>query len=118
MPRFRPGCSRVFGRRFLVRCGAGILLVSGPVGLVAGGPKYVAGASFFNPAVAGRPVHWAHGQVNYYVDLGPLNGSINNQQATAMVVNGFIEPVTKTLPMEYAVELSRLIELNMEGSVG
>jgi hypothetical protein len=61
------------------------LLVSVPVGLVAGGPKYVAGVSFFNPAVAGRPVHWAHGQVNYYVDQGPLNSSINNQQATAMV---------------------------------
>jgi Fe-S cluster assembly protein SufB len=43
---------------------------------------------------------------------------LTEQQATAMVVNGFIEPVTKTLPMEYAVELSRLIELNMEGSVG
>jgi Fe-S cluster assembly protein SufB len=43
---------------------------------------------------------------------------LTEQQATAMVVNGFIEPITKTLPMEYAVELSRLIELNMEGSVG
>jgi hypothetical protein len=30
----------------------------------------------------------------------------------------FIEPIVKTLPMEYAVELSRLIELNMEGAVG
>ena len=35
-----------------------------------------------------------------------------------MIVNGFIEPVTRTLPMEYAVEWSRLIELQMEGSVG
>jgi Fe-S cluster assembly protein SufB len=43
---------------------------------------------------------------------------LSEQQATAMIVNGFIEPITKTLPMEYAVELSRLIELNMEGSVG
>ena len=33
-----------------------------------------------------------------------------------MIVNGFIEPVTRTLPMEYAVEWSRLIELQMEGS--
>ena len=33
-----------------------------------------------------------------------------------MVVNGFIEPITRTLPMEYAVEWSRLIELQMEGS--
>jgi hypothetical protein len=33
-----------------------------------------------------------------------------------MIVNGFIEPITKELPMEYAVELNRLIELQMEGS--
>ena len=43
---------------------------------------------------------------------------LDEKQATAMIVNGFIEPVTKTLPMEYAVELTRLIEMNMEGSVG
>jgi Fe-S cluster assembly protein SufB len=47
-----------------------------------------------------------------------MSRGLTSQQATAMVVNGFIEPVTKTLPMEYAVELSRLIELEMEGSVG
>ena len=34
-----------------------------------------------------------------------------------MIVNGFIEPITKELPMEYAVELNRLIELQMEGSM-
>ena len=39
-------------------------------------------------------------------------------EATAMIVNGFIEPITRELPMEYAVELNRLIELQMEGSVG
>jgi Fe-S cluster assembly scaffold protein SufB len=35
-----------------------------------------------------------------------------------MIVRGFIEPITKELPMEYAVELQRLVELQMEGSVG
>lgn len=40
------------------------------------------------------------------------------QQATQLVVAGFIEPITKQLPLEYAVELNRLIELEMEGSVG
>jgi Fe-S cluster assembly protein SufB len=39
-------------------------------------------------------------------------------EAEAMIVNGFIEPVVKELPLEYAVELNRLIELEMEGSVG
>ncbi|HVA22083.1 MAG TPA: Fe-S cluster assembly protein SufB [Candidatus Micrarchaeia archaeon] len=43
---------------------------------------------------------------------------IPEAEATAMVVNGFIEPFTKELPMEYAVELNRLIALQMEGSVG
>jgi Fe-S cluster assembly protein SufB len=39
-------------------------------------------------------------------------------QARLMIVNGFIEPFVRELPMEYAVELNRLIELEMEGSVG
>jgi Fe-S cluster assembly protein SufB len=43
---------------------------------------------------------------------------LSEEQAMSMVVNGFIEPITRTLPMEYAVEWSRLIELQMEGSVG
>ena len=51
----------------------------------AGGPKYVAGTSYFNPAVVGTPVHWAGGKVSYYVDQGPLSGFVGNQQATAMV---------------------------------
>ena len=61
------------------------LLFLVPSAALAGGPKYVAGVSFFNPGVLGQPVHWAGGQVNYYVDQGPLNSSISNQQATAMV---------------------------------
>lgn len=40
------------------------------------------------------------------------------EMAEAMIVNGFIEPIVKELPLEYAVEMNRLIELQMEGSVG
>ena len=47
-----------------------------------------------------------------------MSRGLSETQATSMIVNGFIEPITKTLPMEYAVEWSRLIELQMEGSVG
>jgi Fe-S cluster assembly protein SufB len=43
---------------------------------------------------------------------------IPQQQAEVMIVNGFIEPIVKELPMEYAVELNRLIQLEMIGSVG
>lgn len=51
----------------------------------AGGPKYIAGTTFFNPGVTGQSVHWAGGQVNYYVDQGPLSNTVSNQQAVAMV---------------------------------
>jgi len=43
---------------------------------------------------------------------------IGKTQAESMIVNGFIEPIVKELPLEYAVELNRLIQLQMEGSVG
>jgi len=43
---------------------------------------------------------------------------LSEEEASKMIVNGFIEPVTRELPMEYAVELNRLIELQMEGSIG
>ena len=43
---------------------------------------------------------------------------LDENQATALIIRGFIEPVAKQLPMEYALELNRLIEINMENSVG
>jgi Fe-S cluster assembly protein SufB len=43
---------------------------------------------------------------------------LNEEEATTMVVSGFIEPLVKELPMEYAVEMNRLIQLQMAGSVG
>jgi hypothetical protein len=70
-------------RRFGVCCFG--LLILAPVALRAGGPKFVAGTSFFNPGVIGQPVHWSQGRVNYYVDQGPLSTFVSNQQATAMV---------------------------------
>ena len=47
-----------------------------------------------------------------------LSRGIGKAQAESMIVNGFIEPIVKELPLEYAVELNRLIQLQMEGSVG
>ena len=43
---------------------------------------------------------------------------LDEDQSVGMIVGGFIEPITRELPMEYAVELNRLIALEMEGSVG
>ena len=43
---------------------------------------------------------------------------MSQEEAMALIVRGFIEPIAKQLPLEYAVELNRLIEMEMEGSVG
>lgn len=47
-----------------------------------------------------------------------MSRGLSEEEASMMIVNGFLEPLVKQLPMEYAVELNRLIELEMEGSVG
>ncbi len=47
-----------------------------------------------------------------------MSRGLNQEEATTMVVSGFIEPLVKELPMEYAVEMNRLIQLQMAGSVG
>jgi Fe-S cluster assembly protein SufB len=55
----------------------------------------------------------ADDQIFYLMSRG-----LSEAEAMAMIVRGFIEPIAKELPMEYAVELNRLIELQMEGSIG
>ena len=47
-----------------------------------------------------------------------MSRGLSEEEAMAMIVRGFIEPIAKELPLEYAVELNRLIEMEMEGSVG
>ena len=47
-----------------------------------------------------------------------MSRGLSESEATEMIVMGFVEPFTKELPMEYAVELNRLISYEMEGSVG
>jgi Fe-S cluster assembly protein SufB len=47
-----------------------------------------------------------------------MTHGIREEEASKLIVNGFIEPIIKQLPMEYAVEMNRLIELQMEGSIG
>jgi Fe-S cluster assembly protein SufB len=52
-------------------------------------------------------------QLSYLMSRG-----LSEAEASAMIVSGFVEPITKELPLEYAVEMNRLIQLQMEGSVG
>ena len=66
-------------------------------------------------------------EVAHEATVGKINGEqifylmsrgLDEKKATNMIVSGFIEPIVKELPLEYAVELNRLIELEMEGSLG
>jgi Fe-S cluster assembly protein SufB len=47
-----------------------------------------------------------------------MQRGLNEDEGAAMIVRGFVEPIARELPMEYAIELNRLIELQMEGAVG
>jgi Fe-S cluster assembly protein SufB len=47
-----------------------------------------------------------------------MSRGLSEEEASGMIIGGFIEPFTRELPMEYAVEMNRLIELQMEGSIG
>ncbi len=47
-----------------------------------------------------------------------MSRGLSEAEATTMIVSGFIEPLVKELPMEYAIEMNRLIQLQMEGSIG
>ena len=47
-----------------------------------------------------------------------MSRGLTESEASTIIVNGFIEPLTKVLPMEYSIEMNRLIELQMEGSIG
>ena len=71
------GTGKVVWLLGLLVCGAGVAR--------AGGPRWVAGSSYFNASAKGRPVVWANGQVVYYTDLGNLSTKVNQAQANAMV---------------------------------
>jgi IPT/TIG domain-containing protein len=75
--------SRVFKCRFSLPAVMACTLLT-PVPGLAGGPKYVAGVSYFNQNVIGQPVIWAGGQALYFVDQGAL-GPLSNVQAVVMV---------------------------------
>jgi len=47
-----------------------------------------------------------------------MSRGLTEAEAATMVVSGFIEPIVKELPMEFAIEMNRLMQLQMEGSVG
>jgi len=72
-------------------------------------------------------IHDASAAIAHEASAGKINAEdlfylrsrgLKEEEAAAMIVNGFIEPITKELPLEYSVEMNRMVELEMEGSVG
>ena len=51
----------------------------------AGGPRYVAGTTYVDPAALGKPIVWANGQLRYYLDLGDLSATVARAQANSMI---------------------------------
>ncbi len=76
--------------RTLLRLGTTVAIVVALAGQArAGGPKYVAGSSYFNSGTMGQPLTWSLGQVNYYTDQGDLSPILPNAAANALVSSSF-----------------------------
>lgn len=56
---------------------------------IAGGPAYVAGASYFDPSVVGSPMTWAQGAISYYTDQGDLSPILPGASAGTFISNAF-----------------------------
>ncbi len=69
---------------------AGIVLSCSSFGH-AGGPKYVAGSTYFNTSTMGQPLVWSRGQVNYYTDQGDLSPILPSAAANTFVANAFLQ---------------------------
>ena len=67
----------------------GFVILSLSAGAEAGGPRYIAGTSFFQSGIAGTPVRWFGGQIQYYTDLGDLSPLLLQADANALVADAF-----------------------------
>jgi hypothetical protein len=81
---------QILNRKILLSGIGTILLVLAFLQLArAGGPRYIAGISYFNPGTAGVQLTWAQGAVNYYTDQGSLSPTVSGRQADALVADAF-----------------------------
>ena len=100
-----------------------VLLPVQPAG--AGGPRYVAGASFFDPSVKGMPLTWAQTPINYYTDQGDLSPVLPHPTADAFVADAFTRWTsiqTAALAVNQAGQLSEDVNgsnviLNSDGTI-
>jgi hypothetical protein len=84
--------TNIAARSFLFRLATALAIVLLFAGLArGGGPKYVAGSSYFNSSTMGQPLTWSLGQVNYYTDQGDLSPILPNAAANAFVASAFAQ---------------------------
>ncbi len=92
---------------------------------LGGGPKYVAGVSYFNPGTAGTPLTWSQGLVNYYTDQGDLSAILPGPSADAFVADAFSQWTSISTAAVAANHAGRLAEdvsgtnvyVNPDGSI-
>ncbi|HEX4487959.1 MAG TPA: IPT/TIG domain-containing protein [Terriglobales bacterium] len=87
-----------------------ISILAFPVTLMAGGPRFVAGSSFFDPATKGTPITWAQGAVHYYTDQGNLSPLLPGAAADAFVADAFSRWTSVPTAMVTAVHDGQLGE--------
>ncbi len=100
---------------FSILLGGLVLLVIYVQAAHAGGPRYIAGVSYFNQGTAGTPLTWAQGAVNYYTDQGDLSPILPGTDADAFVADAFSQwssIPTVALTVTHAGQLSE----NVDGS--
>jgi len=82
--------------------------------VLAGGPKYVAGTSYFNPGTVGTPLTWAQGQINYYTDQGDLSPILPGTSADSFVADAFSQWTSISTAAVAATRAGQLAE-NVSG---
>jgi hypothetical protein len=88
-----------------------IVLLLTPLPLArAGGPRYIAGISYFNQGTAGVPLTWAQGAINYYTDQGSLSATVSGPQADALVADAFSQWTSIPTAAVSAVRAGQLAE--------
>ena len=81
----------------------------------AGGPRYIAGISYFNQGTAGVPLTWAQGTVNYYTDQGSLSATVSGPQGDALVADAFSQWTSISTAAVTAIHAGQLAE-NVSGA--
>jgi len=81
-----------------------------PMTLRAGSPKYVAGASYFDPGTMGTPLTWSQGIVSYYTDQGDLSSALPNASANAFVADAFSQWTSISTAAISAIAAGQLAE--------